>query len=167
MPLARYFLFVGAALLVLLFIADEYLPKLPVAVAERTDAAADLSVIRIHSDRKWPERVVFDTTVPPITPAATATVEANASTPANVTDVSAKVADVSAKVRVREVFAQLPLSYQLQPADPRKPEPKPQSKRKTMARSRIAPPMMLVAQQPRVMLVAQQPRVGLFGNTVW
>jgi hypothetical protein len=151
MPLARYFFFVGAALLALLFIADEYLPKLPVAVAERTDAAAGLSVIRIHSDRKWPERVVFDTTVPPITPAATATAEAKASAPAS-------VADVSAKVRVREVFAQLPLSDQVQPADPRKPEPKHRSKRKTVARSHIDPPMILVAQQPRV---------GLFGNTIW
>jgi hypothetical protein len=156
MPLARYFFFVGAALLALLFIADAYLPKLP--VAERTAAVADVSVIRIHSDRKWPERVVFDTTVPPITPAATATVEAKASAPANVADVPAKVADVSAKVRVREVFAQLPLSYQLQPADPRKPEPKLQSKRKTVARSHINPPMMLVAQQPRI---------GLFGNNIW
>ena len=154
MPLARYFFFVGAALLALLFIADAYLPKLP--VAERTASVADVSVIRIHSDRKWPERVVFDTTVPPITPAATATVEAKDSAPAN--DVSAKVAEVSAKIRVREVFAQLPLSNQLQPADPRKPEPKLQSKRKTMARSRINPPMMLVAQQPRV---------GLFGNNIW
>jgi len=156
MPLARYFFFVGAALLALLFIADGYLPKLP--VAERTAAVADVSVIRIHSDRKWPERVVFDTTVPPIAPAATATAEAKASAPANVADVSAKVADVSAKVRVREVFAQLPLSYQLQQADPRKPGPKLQSKRKTVVRSHIGPPMMLVAQQPRI---------GLFGNTIW
>ncbi len=159
MPLARYFLFVGAALLALLFIADQYLPKLP--VAERTAAAAaDLSVIRIHSDRKWPERVVFDTTVPPIIPATTPTVEAKASAPP-------KVADVAARVRVREVFAQLPVSDQARPADPRKPEPKPQPKRKTVARSHIAPPMILVAQQPRVMLVAQQPRIGLFGNTIW
>lgn len=156
MPLARYFFFVGAALLALLFIADEYLPKLP--VAERKDTAADLSVIRIHSDRKWPERVVFDTTVPPIAPAATGTAEAKASASTNVADVSAKVADVSAKVRVREVFAQLPFSNQLQPADPKKSEPKLQSKRKSVARSHINPPMMLVAQQPRV---------GLFGNTIW
>ncbi len=156
MPLVRYFFFVGAALLALLFIADEYLPKLP--GAERRAAVADVSVIRIHSDRKWPERVVFDTTVPMITPAATATVEAKASAPANVADVSAKAADVSAKVRVRDVFAQLPLSYQLQPADSRKREPKLQSKRKTVARSHVNPPMMLVAQQPRI---------GLFGNTIW
>ena len=156
MPLARYFFFVGAALLALLFFADAYLPKLP--VAERTETAADLSVIRIHSDRKWPERVVFDTTVLPITPAPTAMAEAKASAPGTVADVSAKAADVSAKVRVREVFAQLPLSSQLQPADPRKPGPKLQAKRKTVARSHINPPMMLMAQQPRV---------GLFGNNIW
>ena len=149
MPLARYFFFVGAALLALLFVADEYLPKLPAAA--RTNAAADFSVIRIHSDRKWPERVVFDTTLPSIVPAATGMVEAKASAPAS-------VADVSAKVRVREVFAQLPLSYQLPSADPRKPEPKLPSKRKTVARSQTGPPMILVAQQPRV---------GLFGNNIW
>ena len=149
MPLARYFLFVGASLLTLLFVADAYLPKLP--VAERTAAAADLSVIRIHSDRKWPERVVFDTTLPSITPAATRIVEAKASAPTS-------VADVSAKVRVREVFAQLPLANQLQPADLRKPEPKLQPKRKPVARSRIGPPTILVAQQPRI---------GIFGNNIW
>jgi hypothetical protein len=149
MPLARYFLFVGAALLALLFVADEYLPKVPAAA--QTNAAADLSVIRIRSDRKWPERVVFDTALPSIVPAATAMVDANASAPAS-------AADVSAKVRVREVFAQLPPSYQLQPADLRKPEPKLQPKRKTVAKSHTGPP---------IILVAQQPRVGLFGNNIW
>ncbi len=153
MPLARYFFFVGAVLLALLFVADEYLPKLP--AAERTNAAAGLSVIRIHSDRKWPERVVFDTTLPPITPATTGIKEAKVPAPAS-------VADVSAKVRVREVFAQLRLppssSAQLQPADLRKPEPKLQPRRKTVARSHIGPP---------IILVAQQPRVGLFGNNFW
>jgi hypothetical protein len=33
MPLARYFFYVGGVLLALLFIADAYLPKLPVALA--------------------------------------------------------------------------------------------------------------------------------------
>ena len=152
MPLARYFLFVGASLLMLLFVVAAYLPKLP--AAERTNAAAaDFSAIRIHSDRKWPERVVFDTTLPSTPLAATAMVEAKASMPAS-------VADVSPKVRVREVFAQLPLSNppQSHPADLRKPGPKLQSKRKTMARSHIGPPMLMVAQQPRF---------GLFGNNLW
>ena len=155
MPLARYFFFVGAALLALLFVADEYLPKSP-AVPRTTDAAADLSLIRIHSDRKWPERVVFDTAVPPVPP-PTATADASTSAPPPVANVS--VADVSARARVREVFAQLPPSNQLKPADPRKPEPRLHSKRRTLARSHVNPPPM--------MMVAQQPRIGFFGNNIW
>ena len=69
MPLARYFFFVGAALLALLFVADAYLPKLP--AAERTNVTAGLSVIRIHSDRKWPEPVVFDTNLASVAPPTT------------------------------------------------------------------------------------------------
>jgi hypothetical protein len=151
MPLARYFFFVGAALLTLLFISDAYLPKLP--VAESTVAAADAPLIRIHSDRKWPERVVFDTSMPTITPRPASNVLANVAAPAT-------VADVSAKVRVREAFAQLqPPSdpTQLHAADIKKPEPKPQHKRR-IARSRPNPPTMLAAQQPRF---------GFFGNSGW
>ena len=151
MPLARYFFFVGAALLTLLFVVDGYLPKLP--LEQRTNAAANLSVIRIHSDRKWPERVVFDTTRPTITPATKVVTAAKVSAPTSVTD-------VSTKVRVREAFAQLPPtnSAKLQPADPRKAEPKLQPKRKTAARAHTGPPTILVAQQPRS---------GLFGNSIW
>jgi hypothetical protein len=138
MPLARYFLLVGGVLIALLFVVDAVLPKLP--VVERADT--DLPVIRIHSDRKWPERVVIDTSIPTITPAPTAKVEAVAPAP---------VADVSAKVRVREAFAQFVAP------DPKKPESKPQRKRK-IAKSRIAPP---------VVLVAQQPRFGFFDNGMW
>ncbi len=151
MPLARYFFFVGASLLTLLFVVDAYLPKLP--LEQRTNAAANLSVIRIHSDRKWPERVVFDTTRPTITPATTGMTEANVTAPAS-------VADPPAKVRVREAFAQLTpsSSNQLLPADPGKPDPKPRRKRKTVARGYTGPPTILVAQQPRF---------GLFGNSIW
>ena len=151
MPLARYFLFVGASLLTLLFAVDAYLPKLP--AAERINAAADFPIIRIHSDRKWPERVVFDTTLPTIDPATKVVTAAKVSAPTS-------VADVSTKVRVREAFAQLPPtnSAKLQPADPRKAEPRLQPKRKTAARVRTGPPTILVAQQPRF---------GLFGNNIW
>ena len=114
MPLVRYFVFVGAALLTLLFVVDSYLPKLP--AVERTNAEANLSAIRIRSDRKWPERVVFDTSLPTITPATTGMAEANVPAPAG-------GADLPAKVRVREAFAQLTSSgsNQLQPADSKKP----------------------------------------------
>jgi hypothetical protein len=147
MPLARYFLFVGGVLLALLFISDAYLPQVPVAVS----ANADLPVIRIHSDRKWPERVVFDTSVRAVAPVQTAKVEAVAPAPAT-------VADISAKVRVRDAFAQLPFDpKQAQPSDPKKPEPKLQPKRR-VAKRHVAPPTMLVAQQPQF---------GFFANNTW
>src|SRR6266403_2828180 len=65
MPVARYLLFVGGVLLALLFISDPFLPKLP--VADR--ASSHSAIIRIHSDQKWPERVVFDTSLPALIPA--------------------------------------------------------------------------------------------------
>jgi hypothetical protein len=142
MPLARYFFLVGGVLLALLFVVDAVLPKLP--VPDRADT--DSPVIRIHSDRKWPERVVFDTSLPTIVPVPAAKVEA--SVPASVT-----VADVSAKARVRNAFALLQPSEpkQLQTSDSKKPE-----RKRKIAKKHLAPPMMLVAQQPRF---------GFFGNT--
>jgi hypothetical protein len=139
MPVARYFMYVGGVLLALLFISDAFLPKL--TVADRTATATELPAIRIHSDRKWPERVVLDTSTPTIVPAQTAKAEAVVPPPT-------PAADDSAKTRVRETFAQF-----VSP-EPKKPEAKPQRKRK-IAKSRPAPP---------VMMVAQQPRFGFFGN---
>ena len=77
MPLARYFLYVGGALLALLFISDPYLPKLPA-----TDRAEFRSAnIYIHSDQKWPERIVYDTSLTTVVPAQIANIEANVSAP--------------------------------------------------------------------------------------
>jgi hypothetical protein len=145
MPVARYFLLVGGVLLALLFLSNQVLPQLP--VAERVaEAGPNKSVIRIHSDRKWPERVVFDTNmatiVPAIAPALVAKAEAAA---------PAAVAEVSAQARGLQAFAQL------QPSEPKKPEPKPQRKRK-ISKTRFAPSMVVVAQQPRF---------GFFGNDTW
>jgi hypothetical protein len=143
MPVARYFLFVGGVLLALLFIFDAVVPEVPVAAS--TQASADKSIIRIHSDRKWPERVVFDTSLPTIVPAVIAKAEAAPVGPA-----PAQVSDVSAKVRVRDAFAQLPF-------DPKTSEPKPQPKRK-IAKRHVAPPAVRLAQQPQF---------GFFANNTW
>jgi hypothetical protein len=150
MPLARYFFFVGAVLLTLLFALDAYVPKSP--AVDRTTATADLSIIRIRSAQKWPERVVFDTAFPTTAAPTRPVIEAAAPAPAN-------VAEVSAKAGPRQAFAQLSPSSpnQLQAADPRR-ELKPQRKRRTVARSSIS---------QRTLLVAQQPRFGLFGNAIW
>jgi hypothetical protein len=146
MPLARYFLFVGGALLALLFVVNLELPEAPVAQAVH-DASADLPPIRIHTDRKWPERVVFDTSVP-AAPSLVATTRARVPAPA-------AVAEISVNQRVREAFAQLKPSdaelkqdVALKQPDPVKPQPLPPQKRR-IAKKRIAPPMVLVAQQPQ------------------
>jgi hypothetical protein len=144
MPLARYFIFVGCALLALLFILDSTLPKAP--VADRTDTASSLPSIRINSDRRWPERVVIDTSLPTIAPVRTAIAQTIVSAPA-----SAAVADESAKGRLLEAFAQL------KTVDPATAEPSPQQKRK-IAKRHVAPPKILVAQQPRS---------GFFASNNW
>jgi hypothetical protein len=151
MPIARYFLFVGGVLLALLLAVNAVQPQLPVANADITSAAVDRSVIRIHSDRKWPERVVFDTSLPTIVPVQAAKAEAVVPPPT-------PVADVPVTARVRDTFAQVV------PPEPKKAEPKPQRKRK-IAKSRAAPPAMLVAQQPRFGFFANN--TGFFGNNTW
>jgi hypothetical protein len=145
MPLLRYFFLVGGALLALLFAADAYLPKSP--AVERATATADLSMIRIRSDRKWPERIVFDTTQPTIMPPKTSIAEIRIQQPAT--------SAAASKAPMREAFAQLPAgSNQRQPADPRKAEPT--RKRKSVARAYTGRPL----------LIAQQPRFSLFGNGI-
>jgi hypothetical protein len=148
MPLARYFLFVGGVLVALLLVAGWLPPKLPmtetVDVGTDKDIGTDKSFLRISSDRKWPERVVFDTSVAPIASVQTATTKEAVTPPATDTAV-----DVSAKVR--DVFAQL------EPPESKKPESKPHRKHK-IAKKHLAPPRVLVAQQPRF---------GFFVSNIW
>ena len=58
MPIIRYFVVVGALLLVLLFAADRYLP---VPVEQAGPSEPDRTIIRIASARSLPEKIVFDT----------------------------------------------------------------------------------------------------------
>jgi hypothetical protein len=134
----RYFLFVGGVLLALLFVSDAYTPKSPVVSRADTTATTENPTLRIRSDRKWPELVVFDTSLPTIVPAPTAKTEASVPAPTT-------VADVSAKVRVLDAF--------VQSTDHKKPEPK-----RKIAKNHIA---------PRMVLVAQRPRFGFFANDTW
>jgi len=64
MPLARYFLYVGGVLLAVVFMLDACLTEPPAMRRLQTSSPA----IRIHSERKWPERIVFDTTLPAVAP---------------------------------------------------------------------------------------------------
>jgi hypothetical protein len=61
-PLFQYFGWVGSFLLAALFAAN-WCCSAPIASAPRSDVPLDHKInIRIHTDHKWPERVVFDTT---------------------------------------------------------------------------------------------------------
>ena len=160
MPVLRYFLFVGGALLALLLVANGLLPEVP--ATDGVVSSIDPPVIRIHSDRKWPERVVFDTSQPTIAPVTVAKASEPIAAPA-VAATSPAVTVASPKARVREAFAQLPLSEQLPPVDARKLAAKP-LKRKLAKIRPVQQPMPPAWQQP-TMLVAQQPHFGLFGNT--
>jgi len=65
MPVFRYFAYVGGALLALLLVLNWSLPALN---ADGTQDSVDRSIIRIHSQQKWPAAVVFDTAVSTIAP---------------------------------------------------------------------------------------------------
>jgi hypothetical protein len=66
-PLGRYFVFAGSLLLVMLFIADWYLPSASSQTFFR-EARVNKSIIRITSARKLPEPIVIDTSLPTIVP---------------------------------------------------------------------------------------------------
>jgi hypothetical protein len=154
MPVARYFLFVGGVLLALLLAIDAFVPEQAV-VASQAVSSVDKTVVRIRSDQKLPERVVFDTNLPIIVPPPSVTAQAVApSAPA----AAPASADTAAQARARETFAQY------NTAEAKKPEPPIQRKRK-VARSRQAPPMQF-AQPPQVR-VAQQSQFGFFGGPSW
>jgi hypothetical protein len=67
-PIVRYFIFVGGALTALLLLAGWCLPTPPVMFADHL--TIDRATIRIKSARKWPEKVVLDTSQPIIPPPA-------------------------------------------------------------------------------------------------
>jgi hypothetical protein len=145
MPLARYFLYVGSVLLALLFVADAYLPKSPVA----DTSGPHLPVIHIYGERRGPERVVFDTRM--ITPVPNGNAATSVPAPAIVSGVSASP---------RDAFAQM------QPSDPNRirsssakmPEPKQQRSRRISNHH---------ANQG-MRLVWRQPQFGWFGSQrIW
>ena len=149
MPVARYFLFVGAALLALLFALDAFVPQQVTAVASNSAASIDKTVVRIRSDQKPPERVVYDMSLPTIVPPVVKTQIAAAPV--------APVADPSAEARVRNTFAQFV------PAEAKKLDKQTEPQVQTPRKRKIA--KARPAQQP--VRLAQQQHFGLFGNNTW
>jgi len=182
MPILRYFLFVGGSLLALLFVVNAAYPVAP--LPDTLTSAAALPPIRIHSERKLPDRVVFDTSLSvlaqaPAAPLVIAQAKALAQPQpqAPVAQAEAPVppaaAAMSAKARVREAFAQLPQEQDafaptmsdmatVVVPDPKLYPARQPVKHKVAARPRTAHPAAIASQQPQTMMVAQQPRMGLF-----
>jgi len=152
MPLRAYFRNVGAVLLALLFLADFYFPASP--AVERPEVYPP--VIRIHSERKWPERVVFDTTQPPIVVAgpAIATIEVAALT--NERELPVVQAE---KPAIRDALALL------QPVQARKPDAAVQRVRQRKPHYRVARTNRHPG--PRMMIAAQQRQFAWFGFPQW
>ena len=134
MPVLRYFLFVGGALLALLFAADAMLPQPP--AKERIVSGAELPAIRINSERKGPEAVILETNRPTTVPAVTATPE-TATAPATTAAPPQSLA--------QESFAEFVPTQSKRGAaagKPRKAEPRSLPKRK-VAKTRVNHPPTL------------------------
>jgi len=147
MPLARYFSVVGGVLLALLFILDACFPKLPVVAKTKVY----LPVIRIYSDRKWPERIVYDTSLP-------TTVSTPIVATEGITLAPTVIAAVSAAAREREAFAMLsPADDRSKASNTKMREMKPRYHRKIARRRAPAPTLAM----------ARQPQFGWFGGNFW
>jgi hypothetical protein len=128
-------------------VASAWLPK-PPAVAE---TAENLPPIRIHSDRKWPERIVFDTGAARIEMAQAAEPVVNPPAPPPPAGViPPDLRDALAQLQPQE-------AGQLQRHDPPSRVSKPAPRRR-IARTRVAPP---------VQLVERRSPFGGFGPTLW
>ena len=145
-PLRRYFLCVGGALLTLLFVVDALVPRPP--ANENIGSGPKLPRILIHSERKGPEAVVIDTNQPAIVPSVT--VEADAA--------AAPQSFARPDTRIRESFAQLvpPTLKQTGDSEPKKQERKTQRKRKVVS-----------AHLPHHLIVFAKPRYFGFFETGW
>ena len=73
MPIGRYIAWVGASLLVLLFVANWFFPQ---SLAEPTADEINRPIIRIASMQQPPERIVIDTNLPTIVPPPTLAADA-------------------------------------------------------------------------------------------
>jgi hypothetical protein len=147
MPLARYFSIVGGVLLALLFVLDACFPGPPVAAKAKVYPP----VIRIYSDANWPERIVYDTSLPTFVPVPIATADWIALAPE-------KIAEASYGAKEQQAFAMLPSSVdRLHASNAKMRELKPRHHRK-IARKH--------APAPRIAMV-RQPQFGWFSRNFW
>ncbi|WP_291608911.1 hypothetical protein [Bradyrhizobium sp.] len=128
----------------LLFAFDFFSPKAAADSGMQSAGTVDKSTLRIKSDQKWPERVVFDTTQPTVAPRVAQTQTAPVVQAALPGPEAAP--EITPKARVRETFAQFA------PVEPKKADTAVVKKRK-IAKATGQP--MRIA------------RYGVFGTSTW
>jgi hypothetical protein len=148
MPLARYFLFVGAVLLAVLFVADAFLPKLPMAESVEAHHPA----IRLYSDERWPERIVLDPSVLTIMK-ETDTISAPAVAGEESEKTTEAPADANRSINTRDAFAELQQSKMPTPPSANRDKVGQENQRKMVRRQ---------APQKRMRLVWRQPSYGWY-----
>ncbi|CCD87230.1 conserved exported protein of unknown function (signalP) [Bradyrhizobium sp. ORS 285] len=162
MPILRYFLFVGGALFALLVLADAVLPSVPLPA--NLTSASDLPPVRIQSARKWPERIVMDTSIAP--PASVALAKLEQPAPAATAELPKTE---PSKTSARDAYAQMSRAGTGPSAATPKASEKPHATRLSEASARAAETKKRKsAKAPPgrpMILVAQQPHFGLFGST--
>jgi hypothetical protein len=149
MSLAGYFRNVGAALLALLWIADFYVVRPPVVQTTTVDQPA----IRIHSDQKWPERVVFDTSTPIVSfhqAASDRNIEASLAA-------AAWPASSAVTAKPGDAFAMLP----------RTESPGPESARSDQKQSKVAARPARKKPRPHILPVPPDRQFAWFGFRPW
>lgn len=157
MPLLAYFWKVGAVLLALLFVADFYLPK--AAVTDEKTAVDQPAIrihsdrIRIHSDRKWPERVVLDTTLPAIVAIASAP---------SITETASLVPAIAPVIRAETPALANALAMARSDLPPREAV-----ERKRLRKTQHVATRSKRHGAPRMVLAARQPQFGWFGYRYW
>ncbi|MBR0800538.1 hypothetical protein JQ615_34760 [Bradyrhizobium jicamae] len=155
MPMARYFLFVGGAMLALLLLLGAYLPS--PSVTERSSSAHPS--IRIHSMEKLPDLVVYDTSRPIMVPEQVAQVPDPAAAPA-LAPAAAPVGIADASPGNRTAFAQMQQSVAERPKLSA-PKPKAAKPPHEHAHARRHAPSYYWLYAER------RPRFGWFDSYVW
>jgi hypothetical protein len=118
-PLLRYFVVVAGALLAMLAFVDWFFPSPPPMPGN--ESSVDRSTLRIQSERKWPQKVEFDTAMQPfIAPTA----------PAAATAVDAMAA-VRPEKRPLDALAKAQLSEKASEPQVAKPKPRVRVARRT------------------------------------
>lgn len=128
-PLVRYFVVVACVLLAMLAVANWSLPNPPPLPSQETEV--DKSTLRIRSERKWPQKIEFDTAMDPfIAPSAP---------PAVATAAPAAAAATREKPALNALAQAKPPELEIT---------KPKSKMRTVRRASRSAPRVVVAANP-------------------